>query len=145
MEVTGDTYTLQLPNDWMLFGEEVPGSPVVKYEGPASEGIEIYNESLGDNADLSAYLTAQDAMQATAYEGQPGVTVKDTDAMTVNGYPVIRRHEYANAAGLDMYVSYILANGKVYAISTWRVDAGDVLTAVDRDFHDEIVATFMAK
>ena len=133
-----DGYTMELPPMWQINHADIEQHLVLFNNSDDTYRLEMYIAPTVQT--LDAYLKKHDADFATAYEGQPGVKVTGSEKVTVGGTNAIKRHEFANAAGFDTFMAYVLHGGKIYEMNFLRMD-GKPMSVADTKLFADVLAT----
>lgn len=132
-------YTMEIPPMWQIQHSDIEQHLILFVDKDDAYRMEVYVVET-KTTDLDAYVKKHDAEIATAYEGQPGIGLKGKEKISIGGVAAINRHEFANAAGFDTYMAYVLHGGKIYEINFLRMD-GEPMTGEDATFFMSVLAT----
>jgi len=129
-------YALRIPASLSL-ANKADDASVLRYTQDALT-LEVSAEAA---TSLDSYIVSVDRIRATAYEGQPSITVKAEKDVTVGGQPAKEREIFLNAAGFPGMETIVFREGTTYHFSTFI--AGDALTLTDevRKLHRDMLST----
>lgn len=111
------------PLTWQIYVNDQPETFYLKTENNNSVSFII---TINNSKTISDFLSLQDQISATAWEGQPSLQVQSTQKTVINGLNCIQRQEYLPAADLTNFATYFKNGNYFVRISLSPVPGNDI-------------------
>ena len=120
-------FSVQVPDNWTRVETSSNFPYLFQFRASDESTFEVLVRDLPTGQTLEQYLSEQDEISQTAFEGQPSKKIISSQPITINGVEGVEREEEFLAAGLTGRVIYIVSTTNIYSLSFIPGPANNVL------------------